>query len=159
MECGVCLDKKNENEFTTLPCNHQFCTTCISKIVVPKCPYCRAQYGNDNHKYYNEIDDEEFEFDFNIVYFSDDDELYESSRSRRRGRRRRHENPRPRPRQTTSAIPVNIFVIEPEENIENTENVIVNHRKKNPKYNERRKNNINNTWNHRRLQTNISQSY
>ena len=98
MECGICLEQKNDNDFTILPCTHKFCTICISKIVIPKCPYCRAQYGNNNNRYYDEIDDEDFEFDVEMVYFSDDS--YHSPRiNRRRRRRRRQPNPRPRPRQ------------------------------------------------------------
>ena len=164
MDCGVCLDTKVDTEFTTLPCNHKVCNDCFPRIRVPVCPFCRAKYGNTNNKYYNEIDDEnldfDLEFDFDILYFSDN-ESYESSRTNRRRRRRRyqHTNARPRPRQITSSAPVNVFIIgEPLERPNNNDNKP----KKNKrvfKRNEKRRNNINNSWNHRNLQSNISQSY
>ena len=74
MDCGVCLEQKEEDNFTILPCNHKVCNVCFPKIRVPVCPFCRCKYGNSNDRYYNEIDDELFEFDFNIIYFSDDEE-------------------------------------------------------------------------------------
>lgn len=164
MECGVCLDTKTDTEFTILPCNHKVCSECFPKIKVPKCPFCRAQYGNINNKYYDEIDDDmfEIELDFDMLYYSDGN--YQSSRINRRRRRRRYrnENIRPRPRQITPSIPVNIFIIQEDnqEPVERENNERVNIKKKRKfKNNEKRRNKVNNSWNNRRNQTNISQSY
>jgi hypothetical protein len=160
MDCGVCLDTKVDTEFTTLPCNHKVCNECFPRIKVPVCPFCRAKYGNNNSRYYDEIDDE-FELDFDILYFSDNDS-YETSRTNRRRRRRRyqHSNARQRPRQIASSVPINIFIIgEPQElesegSEENKTKI-----KRVFKRNENKRNKKNNSWNHRNLQTNISQSY
>lgn len=164
MECGVCLDTKTDTEFTILPCTHKVCSECFPKIKIPKCPFCRAKYGNDNNKYYDEIDDDmfEIELDFDMLYYSDGD--YQTSRIHRRRRRRRYrnENIRPRPRQITPSIPVNIFVIqEGEREVNDTNNnERINIKKKRKfKNNEKRRNKVNNSWNYRRIQTNISQSY
>ena len=164
MECGVCLDTKTDTEFTLLPCTHKVCSECFPKIKIPKCPFCRAKYGNVNNKYYDEIDDDmfEIELDFDMLYYSDGD--YQTSRIHRRRRRRRYrnENIRPRPRQITPSIPVNIFVIqEDEQEINDTNNnERINIKKKRKfKNNEKRRNKVNNNWNYRRIQTNISQSY
>ena len=164
MECGVCLDTKTDTEFTILPCTHKVCSECFPKIKIPKCPFCRAKYGNVNNKYYDEIDDDmfEIELDFDMLYYSDGD--YQTSRIHRRRRRRRYrnENIRPRPRQITPSIPVNIFVIqEDEQEVNDTNNnERINIKKKRKfKNNEKRRNKVNNSWNYRRIQTNISQSY
>ena len=74
----------------------------------------------------------------------------------------RNENIRPRPRQITPSIPVNIFVIqEDEQEVNDTNNnERINIKKKRKfKNNEKRRNKVNNSWNYRRIQTNISQSY
>lgn len=157
MDCGVCLDNKDKDDFTVLPCNHTVCNECFPKIRIPVCPFCRHKYGNTNNKYYDEILNEEFEIDLDIFYFSDDMEVYQSPRTRRR-RQRRQTNPRPRPRQTTSIVPVNIFVLEQENEPEQSE-PIRNKKIKKPKRNQQRRNHINNSWNYRNLQSNISQSY
>ena len=164
MECGVCLDTKTDTDFTILPCTHKVCSECFPKIKIPKCPFCRAKYGNVNNKYYDEIDDDmfEIELDFDMLYYSDGD--YQTSRIHRRRRRRRYrnENIRPRPRQITPSIPVNIFVIqEDEQEVNDTNNnERINVKKKRKfKNNEKRRNKVNNSWNYRRIQTNISQSY
>ena len=139
------------------------CNDCFPKIRIPVCPFCRAKYGNNNNKYYNEIDHEFFdiEFDIDIVYYSDDNESYNTSRTNRRRRRRRHHNLRPRPRQITPQTPVNIFIID--NPIEDTNNEPEIHSNTKPKRtfkrNEKRRNNVNNSWNFRNLQSNISQSY
>lgn len=164
MECGVCLDTKDDTEFTVLPCNHSVCNECFPKIRVPKCPFCRAKYGNTNNKYYDEIDDDifEFEMDYDMLYFSDSD--YQSSRTNRRRRRRRYrtENLRPRPRQITSSTPINIFIIQDNHqelnNPENTQSLNTKQKRK-FKNNEKRRNKVNHSWNHLRNQINISQSY
>lgn len=43
MECAICLETDN-NEFTTLKCNHTFHTKCINMWLNNHntCPYCRA---------------------------------------------------------------------------------------------------------------------
>lgn len=157
MECGVCLECKDESLYTTLPCDHKVCNECFPKIRVPVCPFCRHAYGNTSNKYYDEIDDE-FDFDFNIVYFSDDEYTFETERSRRR-RRRRRTNVIGRPRQNTNETPVNVFIatntITPEVTHVNTK------QKRNFKNNEKRRNKKNNSWNYRNLQVNltISRSY
>ena len=164
MECGVCLDTKTDTDFTILPCTHKVCSECFPKIKIPKCPFCRAKYGNVNNKYYDEIDDDmfEIELDFDMLYYSDGD--YQTSRIHRRRRRRRYrnENIRPRPRQITPSITVNIFFIqEDEQEVNDTNNnERINIKKKRKfKNNEKRRNKVNNSWNHRRNQINISQSY
>ncbi len=164
MDCGVCLENKNEESFTTLPCNHKVCNECFPKIRVPVCPYCRHKYGNTNNKYYDEIDDEMFDFQVDIVYFSDDEELY-SQRTRRRNRRRqyRHNN-NPRPRQQTNNTPINIVHL-PNINIDNIlSNREISHSntkiKRKLKSDGKRRQKNANTWNYRNLQNNIiSQSY
>lgn len=165
MECGICLESRDDKDYTILPCKHKVCNECFPKIIVPKCPFCRTQYANNNNRYYDEIDDEMFEIDLDVFYFSDDS-FFESERSRRRVRRRRRNNIRPRPRQITTNTPVNIYILN--ENIENntennTENnlVYVNTKTKRVfKNNEKRRNKKNNNWNHRNLQRNlISRSY
>jgi hypothetical protein len=159
MDCGVCLESRNETFYTTLPCEHKVCNECFPKIRVPVCPFCRHKYGNTSDKHYNEID-EEFDFDFNIVYYSEDEYTFESERSRRRTRRRRRANPG-RPRQVTNETPVNIFIIEPQE-VPNVEPSYVNTKEKRIfKNNDKRRNKKNNSWNQRRLQVNlaVSQSY
>ncbi len=164
MECGICLESRDDKDYTILPCQHKVCNECFPKIIVPKCPFCRTQYANNNNRYYDEIDDEMFEIDLDVFYFSDDS-FFESERSRRRVRRRRRNNIRPRPRQITTNTPVNIYILNENntENIENTENnlVYVNTKTKRVfKNNEKRRNKKNNNWNHRNLQRNlISRSY
>lgn len=165
MDCGVCLESRKKDDFTILPCSHSICNECFPKIRVPVCPFCRSKYGNSNDRYYDEIDDEFFEFDFNIIYYSDDEMLY-SQRTRRRNRRRQfRRNNNPRPRRITNNIPTNIFhvpnlnidhiYIPPPNNHNNTKT------KRKFKENGKRRSKTSNSWNYRQLQTNlnISQSY
>ena len=162
MDCGVCLEKKEDDKFTTLPCNHKVCNVCFPKIRVPVCPFCRSRYGNNNERFYDEID-ELFEFNFNILYFSDDDELL-SQRNRRRNRRRQYRlNHNPRPRRTTNHIPLNIIHV-PNINIDHIisipETTHTNTKQKRKfKNNGKRRVKTANSWNYRNLQNNISQSY
>lgn len=163
MDCGVCLEQKEEDNFTILPCNHKVCNVCFPKIRVPVCPFCRCKYGNSNDRYYNEIDDELFEFDFNIIYFSDDEELL-SQRNRRRNRRRQYRrNHNPRPRRQTNHNPINIIHL-PHINLDHIiqlqETPSINTKTKRKfKNNGKRRVKTSNSWNYRNLQNNISQSY
>ena len=172
MDCGICYDKKGLEEFTELPCSHKVCNTCFPKIRVPVCPFCRQKYGNNNERYYNEIDnefDDLLDLDFDILYFSDDEHSY-SQRTQRRNRRRQfRRNHNPRPRQITNNIPTNIFYL-PNINIEHiynppttTQTSTHNNTKNKRKFknNGKRRAKTSNNWNYRNLQTNlfISQSY
>jgi hypothetical protein len=169
MDCGICLENKKDDDFTDLPCNHRVCNECYPKIRVPVCPFCRQKYGNTNNKYYDEIDNEllDFEFDFDILYFSDD-EYALSQRTHRRNRRRQfRRNHNPRQRQITNNIPTNIFYL-PNINIDhiyNPESTQTTHHNTKPKRkfknNGKRRTKTSNTWNYRNLQSNIfvSQSY
>ncbi len=35
--CNICLDEKSSPEFSTLGCNHEFCTTCLDKFIKTAC--------------------------------------------------------------------------------------------------------------------------
>ena len=164
MDCGVCLENRKKDNFTILPCNHSVCNECFPKIRVPVCPFCRSKYGNSNDRYYDEIDDELFDFDFNIIYYSDD-EIMHSQRTHRRNRRRQfRRNDNPRPRRITNNIPTNIFYV-PNLNIDHIytpPNTYTNTKTKRKfKENGKRRTKTSNSWNYRQLQTNlnISQSY
>jgi hypothetical protein len=163
MDCGVCLENKIEDNFTILPCNHKVCNECFPKIRVPVCPFCRHKYGNTNDRYYNEIDDELFDFQVDIVYFSDDEELYSQRTHRRNRRRQSRRNRNPRARQPTNHTPINIIHL-PNINIDNIINIPeISHPNTKPKRkfknNGKRRVKTANSWNFRNLQNNISQSY
>lgn len=43
LECSICLDEMNNQEISTTPCGHMFCTDCITKTIEKHgaCPLCK----------------------------------------------------------------------------------------------------------------------
>lgn len=40
-ECDICYEEVNEKYFKKLPCKHELCQSCYSKLTNEKCPFCR----------------------------------------------------------------------------------------------------------------------
>ena len=55
--CSICLDDilPNEDNITTLECNHPFHTNCISQLRSNKCPSCRTRFTNMSPEILSEI--------------------------------------------------------------------------------------------------------
>jgi len=55
--CSICLEDilENEDNITTLECNHPFHTKCISQIRINKCPTCRTRFTNISPEILSEI--------------------------------------------------------------------------------------------------------
>ncbi|XP_014787081.1 E3 ubiquitin-protein ligase RNF181 [Octopus bimaculoides] len=54
LKCTICLGEFEENnEIKTLPCNHQFHSSCILPWLekVNTCPMCRTEFPTDNPEY------------------------------------------------------------------------------------------------------------
>ena len=49
IECNICYDENNYDDFVKLPCNHEFCHNCILKQLNSNnynCSYCRVKISN-----------------------------------------------------------------------------------------------------------------
>ena len=49
IECNICYDEHNQDDFVKLPCNHEFCHNCILKQLNSNnynCSYCRVKISN-----------------------------------------------------------------------------------------------------------------
>jgi hypothetical protein len=105
-DCPVCLEPVNSTSFNTLPCKHKVCHTCYPKLRIPICPLCRQPYGDTNHL---NIDNPEQTIFIEIEYDFID---FLSPRQRRRQRNRRHLQNRPRPRNFTPLEPISIIHVD-----------------------------------------------
>lgn len=163
-ECPVCLDSICSSKFNLLPCQHKVCQECYPRIRIPICPLCRAPYG-DTHQF--DYDFDELPIVIEIEYdFLD----FLSPRQRRRQRNRRQLQQRPRPRRLTSLEPISIIHID-SSNLIIEDNILPpisptspiqnrRYRKKLPqhkriKQNQKRRNNVSNTYNSLRNQQNF----
>lgn len=160
MECEICYSHKQDNDFVKLPCNHSLCNICFPKLINGCCPFCRYKFSNTNERYYNEVD-QEFDLEFEVLYYSEEDDIPLSSRQRRRRRRNYNHTINSRPRNISNNTPTQIFIFEESNNqIIEPQRIFHNTKSKRVfKNNEKRRNKKNNTWNQLRLQNNISNSY
>ena len=109
-ECMICMEPTLLTQFNTLPCNHKLCNQCFPKIKIPRCPFCRAPYGNIE-------EEEEGEYDETILFVDLDIEYslvrFLTPRQRRRQRERRRRismQRRPVPlRRINHTTPLNII--------------------------------------------------
>ena len=99
MDCTICTETKNKQEFVILRCDHHLCKDCLDKLLRNQCPFCRKEIFSkeDNKKALensNEILPEEDQIDYilpdstldNSVYldnFYDDDIIFYSFFSRK----------------------------------------------------------------------------
>lgn len=50
LECAICLEDFNDQSFSSTPCGHLFCSTCIARAVENRkmCPTCNSKLKSDD---------------------------------------------------------------------------------------------------------------
>tara|TARA_Y100000389_G_scaffold113702_1_gene110863 strand:+ start:56 stop:490 length:435 start_codon:yes stop_codon:yes gene_type:complete len=127
MECGICYETFDHNEFKLLDCKHYICIICFPKLKVYTCPFCRepiSNYYTNNEVYIyeenNDIDEDMFLTNsFDIV-----ETYYNNSRI---NRRRRRATIIPVRNQTNIRIHTNVEPITNESSVEPISNEIYIH--------------------------------
>lgn len=83
-ECGICMDNKEVDNITFLPCIHFICTTCYDKLTTNLCPFCRNVISEEKEEdSFDEAENEYHDVQFEILV------LEEDRRARKRDKKNR----------------------------------------------------------------------
>jgi len=86
-ECGICMDNKDLDSITFLPCIHFICATCYDKLVKNECPFCRNIISLElEEDSYDETENEYNDLNFEMLV------IEEERRPKRKSKKfRKHE--------------------------------------------------------------------
>ena len=158
INCGVCYEDLESEQFKILKCSHKICIKCHSKLVKLECPYCRTPFEKiEEVVNVNAIQSSTNLQDQLSALEIQYDERLERRRERRQNRRQKRNS---RPRSSNHEL-IGVFFMD--EELESDDEILIRQRSNNIPIRQNNNSNIryrkSNRWNDLNRQRQISGSF